>query len=51
MRAVDKVRLVRKPGRVNKPHQDAVLAVPGEMLAKQNPASNISAKIKTDINC
>jgi mRNA interferase MazF len=34
IRAVDKVRLVRKLGRLNKPYQDAVLAVLGEMFVE-----------------
>jgi mRNA-degrading endonuclease toxin of MazEF toxin-antitoxin module len=34
IRTVDKVRLVKKPGRINKPCQDAVLVVLNEMLAE-----------------
>jgi mRNA interferase MazF len=34
IRAVDKVRLVKKLGRITKPHQDAILAVLGEMFAE-----------------
>ncbi len=34
IRVVDKVRLVRKLGRINKPYQEAVLAVLGEMFAE-----------------
>ncbi len=34
MRTVDKVRLVRKLGRLNKPQHEAVLAVLGEMFAE-----------------
>jgi mRNA interferase MazF len=34
IRSVDKVGLVRKLGRLNKPHHDAVLAVLGEMFAE-----------------
>jgi mRNA interferase MazF len=33
IRAVDKVRLVKKLGHLNKPYQDAVLAVLNEMFA------------------
>jgi mRNA interferase MazF len=33
IRAVDKVRLVKKLGHLNKPHQDAILVVLGEMFA------------------
>jgi mRNA interferase MazF len=34
IRAVDKVRLVKKLGRLNKDHQKAVLSVLGEMFAE-----------------
>jgi mRNA interferase MazF len=34
IRTVDKVRLVKKLGHLNKPYQDAVLAVLGEMFAE-----------------
>jgi mRNA interferase MazF len=34
IRAVDKVRLVKRLGRLNKAHQEAVLAVLGEMFAE-----------------
>jgi mRNA interferase MazF len=34
IRTVDKIRLVRKLGHLNKPYQDAVLAVLNEMFAE-----------------
>jgi mRNA interferase MazF len=34
IRAVDRIRLVRKPGRLNKQYQDGILAVLGEMFAE-----------------
>jgi mRNA interferase MazF len=34
IRTVDKIRLVKKLGRLNKPYQDAVLAVLNEMFAE-----------------
>jgi mRNA interferase MazF len=34
IRAVDKIRLVKKLGRLNKAHQNAILSVLGEMFAE-----------------